>query len=88
MLMQMPGPRDIVIIGPAPGHFLLCKSRGAGQKPRGARGGWLPVKLIPAELSLHCAHRRDCFLPIQFSMSATRYRMGSNGYTQGAKEQA
>ena len=30
MLMQMPGPRDIVIYWPPPGHFMLCKSPGAG----------------------------------------------------------
>ena len=34
-LIQMPGPRDIVILGPPPGHFLLCKSPGAGHTFRG-----------------------------------------------------
>ena len=29
-LIQMPGPRDIVIYRPTPGHFLLCKRPGAG----------------------------------------------------------
>ena len=43
-LMQMPGPRDIVIFMPAPGHFLLCKSPGTGhtfrcKSPRVTGGG-------------------------------------------------
>ena len=41
-LMQMPGPRDIVIYRLAPGHFLLSKSPGAGYtfgaKAPGCRG--------------------------------------------------
>ena len=43
MLMQMPGPRDIVIYLPGPRHFLLCKSPGAGHtfwcKSPGVPGG-------------------------------------------------
>ena len=42
-LMQMPGPRDIVIYRPGPGYFLLCKSPGAGHtfwcKSPGVPGG-------------------------------------------------
>ena len=33
-LMQMPGPRNIVIYWPALGHFILCKSPGTGHTLR------------------------------------------------------
>ena len=52
-LMQMPGPRDIVIFRPAPQAFsVLQKPWGwahiSVKKPRGARGGVVTGQLIPA----------------------------------------
>ena len=55
--MQMPGPRDIVIYWP--GHFLLCKSPGAGHtfwcKSPGVPGGGMVTGQIDTCISWHIA---------------------------------
>ena len=48
-LVQMPGPRDIILYWPGPGHFLLCKSPGAGHtfrcKSPGVPGGMVTSQI-------------------------------------------
>ena len=49
MLMEMPAPGTSSFIGPAPRHFLLCKSPGAGQtfwcKSPGVPGGMVTSQI-------------------------------------------
>ena len=59
MLTQMPGPRDIVIYWPGPGHFLLRKSPGAGQH-FGAKAPGCPGGMVTGQIDTCINRKKIC----------------------------
>ena len=49
-LMQMPGPRDIIIFRPAPAHFLLRKSPRTGHTHFGTKAPGCPGGMVTGQI--------------------------------------
>ena len=93
MLMQMPGLGTSSFIGPAPEHFLLCKSPGAGHtfwcKSLGVPGGMVTSQIdtcITHDQDLSPSWRPDALYSEHNMVARPRPNMNSNNmkYTNTA----